>query len=175
MLRAFSFAHASASLASRARTSLVVAIASTLPCSHHPSYSTGHHYSTRTGKGATANPCAKQARFRAHRPIVKRRYRMSRSRQSSISKRVRRDERCAQRRGAAHRVRVTPRRAQLPTSRGPGCRLHVLRVRNMRARERASERVHHHTALHPTLSVTSRQRVGVLLGLRKHLTDTLAE
>ena len=56
-----------------------------------------------------------------------------------------------------------------------GCRLHILRVRNMRARERASERVHHHTALHPTLSVTSRHLVGVLLGLRKHLTDTLTE
>lgn len=70
---------------------------------------------------------------------------------------------------------VSPRATLAPLLCGPGCRLHVLCVRDMRARERASERVHHHTALHPTLSVTGRHLVGVLLGLSKHLADALAE
>ena len=70
---------------------------------------------------------------------------------------------------------VSPRATLDPLLCGPGCRLHVLCVRNMRASERASERVHHQAALRPTLSVTGRHLVGVLLSLRKHLADALAE
>lgn len=71
---------------------------------------------------------------------------------------------------------VSPHAAHASTTlRCPGCRLHILCVRNMRAREHASERVHHQAALHPTLSVTGRHLVGVLLSLSKHLTDALTE